>query len=175
MASASAIVPKPALAVPRAVKNETPPSPAEVAKLRKAAQDFESVFLNHMLKTMRQSATSGPGMGGRSGERMYRDLLDDELAKSIAKSGGLGLADVLVRDLVRSLAREMGGPEMAPQAAQAKGATPPSDSPGQRPESPGEPGALLDTLREEKKASSLPAGGPIPDNERHGPLETEPR
>ena len=133
MASASPVVPKPALAIPRAVKNENPPNPAEVAKLRQAAQDFESVFLNHMLKTMRQSATSGPGMGGGSGQRMYRDLLDDELAKSIAKGGGLGLADVLVRDLVRSLPKEG------------------------------------------KKASSPPAAGPIPDNERQGPLETEPR
>ena len=106
MASPTAIVPKPALAAPRASKNDNPPNPVEVAKLRKAAQDFESVFLNHMLKTMRQSASSGPGLGGGSGERMYRDLLDDELAKSISRGGGLGLADVLVRDLIRSLPRE---------------------------------------------------------------------
>jgi flagellar protein FlgJ len=131
MASASPIVPKPVLAIPRAVKNEAPPSPAEMAKLRKAAQDFESVFLNHMLKTMRQSASSGPGPGSGSGERMYRDLLDDELAKSISRGGGLGLADVLVRDLVRSLPKE------------------------------------------EKKASSPPTSGPISENERQGPLETE--
>src|SRR2546422_7113334 len=37
-----------------------------------------------------------------------------------------------------------GGPDMAPPARQVKGATPPSDSPGQRSERPGEPVALLD-------------------------------
>ena len=39
----------------------------------------------------------------------------------------------------------MVGPEMAPQAAQAKGATPPSDSPGQRSGCSGKAGAPLDT------------------------------
>jgi flagellar protein FlgJ len=103
-----------------------------MAQLRKAAQDFESVFLGHMLKTMRSTSVSTPGMAGGTGGRMYRDLLDDELAKSISRGGGLGLADVLVRDLVRNLPRE-------------------------------------------KKASSPPADGPIPESERHGSLETEPR
>src|SRR5881296_1427108 len=41
----------------------------------------------------------------------------------------------------------VGGPEMAPQPLQAKGATPPSDSPGRRSERPGEPVALLDHPR----------------------------
>ena len=43
--------------------------------------------------------------------------------------------------------RHMGGPDMAPQTAQAKGATPPSDSPGQRSGRPGEAGAPLEKLR----------------------------
>src|SRR5881398_2814529 len=41
----------------------------------------------------------------------------------------------------------MGGPDMAPHTGQARGATPPSDSPGQRSSRPGGPGALLDVIR----------------------------
>jgi flagellar protein FlgJ len=137
MTPISGIPPKAALAVPRIVQNEPAPNPAETARLRRAAQDFESVFLNHMLKTMRQASTLGPGLGGGSGQRMYRELLNEELAKSIARGGGFGLADVLVRDLIRSLPRVTEGSE--------------------------------------NNASSPPAKGPIPEGERRGSLETEPR
>ena len=41
----------------------------------------------------------------------------------------------------------MGGPDMASHTGQARGATPPSDSPGQRSSRPGGPGALLDVIR----------------------------
>src|SRR5205823_13400815 len=41
----------------------------------------------------------------------------------------------------------MGGPDMAPHTGQPRGATPLSDSPGQRSSRPGGPGALLDVIR----------------------------
>src|SRR2546430_11787097 len=41
----------------------------------------------------------------------------------------------------------MGGPDMAPHTGQPRGATPPSDSPGQRASRPAGPGALLDVIR----------------------------
>jgi hypothetical protein len=41
------------------------------------------------------------------------------------------------------LLMNVGGREMAPQVLQAKGATPPSNSPGQRSSRPGKPRALL--------------------------------
>ena len=47
------------------------------------------------------------------------------------------------RDL-QYASKDRGRPDMAPPIVQAKGATPPSDSPGQRSERPGEPGPLLD-------------------------------
>ena len=58
----------------------------------------------------------------------------------------------------------MVGPDMAPPASRAKGATPPSDSPGQRSGCPGFAGAPLDTLGGHEgfvpaiRASEVPAG-----------------
>src|SRR5207245_475888 len=63
---------------------------------------------------------------------------------------GLGAAELTELDTGARewvTAHDMGGPEMAPQAHQAKGATPPSDSPGRRSGRPGEPGAPLDFRR----------------------------
>jgi Rod binding domain-containing protein len=54
-----------------------------------------------MLKTMRQAGSQGPVALTGTSQKLYRDLMDDELAKTIARKGGVGLTDVLVRDLLR--------------------------------------------------------------------------
>lgn len=75
--------------------------PDDARQLRRAAQEFEAIVLGQMLKAMRQAGAQGsPALTGTS-QKLYRDLMDDELAKSISRSGGVGLADVLVRDLLR--------------------------------------------------------------------------
>jgi Rod binding domain-containing protein len=71
--------------------------------LRAAAQDFEAIFLHQMLKSMRQSLPVGGPLAPGSGQKMVQDMLDDEMARAMARVGGLGLADVLVRDLIRHL------------------------------------------------------------------------
>ena len=72
--------------------------------LKQVAKQFESLFLNMMLKSMRQAnATFEEGSlfsGGDS--EFYRDMHDQQLALNISeKSGGAGLADVLYRQLQR--------------------------------------------------------------------------
>lgn len=76
-------------------------SPADVNGVRQAAQEFEAIVLGQMLKTMRQASAQGPMALTGTSQKLYRDLMDDELAKTIARKGGVGLADVLVRDLLR--------------------------------------------------------------------------
>jgi flagellar protein FlgJ len=76
-------------------------SPAEAAKLKKAAQDFEAIVLRDVIKGMRQSGPAAKGLLSGTGQNLYQDMMDDELAKALARKGGLGLADVLVRGLTR--------------------------------------------------------------------------
>jgi len=79
------------------------PEPPDTKRLRQVAQDFEAMILSHMLSTMRRAGgQSSPGV--RSQNHVYQEMLDDEVGRSLARSGGLGLADVLVRDLVRQTA-----------------------------------------------------------------------
>lgn len=71
----------------------------EKAKLKQACQDFESIFLNFLLGKMRDTVPKSDLMGSSHGEDVYRGMLDDELAKQMAASGGVGLADTLYRQI----------------------------------------------------------------------------
>ena len=77
------------------------------AALRRAAQEFESMFLSEMLAPMFESLdTDGLG-GGGMGERIFRPMLVERYAEAIAKAGGVGLADSIIGELTRLQA----GPE----------------------------------------------------------------
>ena len=65
--------------------------------LKAAAQQFESVFLNMMLKSMRE-ATPQDGMFDSEQTRMFTGMLDQQLAQNMA-SQGVGLADIMVKQL----------------------------------------------------------------------------
>jgi len=78
-----------------------PLTPAAERRLRDTAHQVESIFLTQMLKTMREASgkTSGPLTG--TGQRVYQEMMDEHLGQTLAKGGGLGLADLLVRDVLR--------------------------------------------------------------------------
>ncbi|MGH7442662.1 MAG: rod-binding protein, partial [bacterium] len=78
-------------------------NPQELAKLRKVSQDFESLFLSYMLKVGREAGFKGSLMGHTQGEEIFTEMRDDELAKHMAKAGGIGLAHLLVEQLTRTL------------------------------------------------------------------------
>jgi flagellar protein FlgJ len=65
--------------------------------LKAVAQQFESVFLNMMLKSMRD-ATPQDGMFDSEQTKMFTGMLDQQLAQSMA-ARGVGLAEVMVRQL----------------------------------------------------------------------------
>lgn len=69
--------------------------------LKAAAQQFESVFLNMMLKSMRE-ATPQDGMFDSEQTRMFTGMLDQQLAQSMS-SRGVGLADIMVKQLSRNM------------------------------------------------------------------------
>lgn len=74
----------------------------EQKALRKAAQEFESLFTTMMMKSMR-SATSSIDSGDRSNEMdLYQGMFDQQIATQMSRGKGLGLADMLVQQLTRS-------------------------------------------------------------------------
>jgi Rod binding domain-containing protein len=67
---------------------------------RAAAEEFEALFLTEMLNPIFDNLESGP-FGGGPGERIYRSLLVREYASGIARSGGLGIADAVQREILK--------------------------------------------------------------------------
>ena len=76
-------------------------SGASSSKARKAAEDFEAVFLSQMLKSMTEGIKPSEVFGGGSAEETFKVLLNDEYGKVISKSGGIGLADQVERELMK--------------------------------------------------------------------------
>ncbi|WP_095106976.1 flagellar assembly peptidoglycan hydrolase FlgJ [Pseudomonas sp. Irchel 3E20] len=70
--------------------------------LRKVAQEFESLFINEMLKSMRK-ATDTLGQDNplnTAAAKQYQEMYDQQLAVSMSREGGgIGLADVLMRQM----------------------------------------------------------------------------
>lgn len=66
--------------------------------LKAAARQFESVFLQMVLKSMRATVPQ-TGIFDSDQTRFYQELLDSQLAQVMSAKGGLGLAAVIERQL----------------------------------------------------------------------------
>ncbi len=75
-------------------------NPANSAKARAAAQDFEAVFLNSMFQQMFTGIEGEGPFGGSGASGVWRSFLTDEYAKSFAKAGGIGIANEVYRSLI---------------------------------------------------------------------------
>jgi peptidoglycan hydrolase FlgJ len=71
---------------------------APSSALREAAGQFEALLVQTMLKGVRTTSL-GSGLFDSDSTDMYRDLLDQQLALQISRGRGLGLADMLARQL----------------------------------------------------------------------------
>lgn len=74
---------------------------AKAQKAETAAQDFEAVFLSEMLKPMFETIEVDDLFGGGKGEEVFRGLLIQEMGKSIARQGGMGLASQVRAELLK--------------------------------------------------------------------------
>ncbi len=66
--------------------------------LRQVAQQFESLFAKMMLKSMRKAIGKDPIFGSDQAE-MYQGMFDDQLSLELTRGHGLGLADMLMKQL----------------------------------------------------------------------------
>jgi flagellar protein FlgJ len=73
--------------------------------LKAVAKQFESLFTQMLLKSMREAtkSTTGDSMFGSSDQtEFYQGMFDDQMAMHLSQGGGLGLADMLVQQLSTS-------------------------------------------------------------------------
>jgi len=82
------------------------PKAALEQSLRRACQDFEAVFLRHLMTKMRESLPKGGLLGNSQGEKVFRSMLDAALADEMAESGSFGLGRMLYAQLSRVVLKE---------------------------------------------------------------------
>ncbi len=75
----------------------------DAQNIREVAEQFESVFVNLALKSARQ-AMGGDELFGGSQMQMYQEMFDQQISMQVTNSGGIGLADIIERQLRMSQA-----------------------------------------------------------------------
>ncbi len=71
----------------------------EDARLREACTEFQALFIKQMLDSMRSTIDKQGLLNGGQAEEIFEDMLYDEYAKKISKTAGLGLDDMIYREL----------------------------------------------------------------------------
>ncbi|MDP6174733.1 MAG: rod-binding protein [Rhodospirillales bacterium] len=75
--------------------------PMSAAKARETAVEFEAFFLGQMMQPMFANISAEKPFGGGHAEKMWRSMMVDEYGKAMAKSGGIGIADQVQREILR--------------------------------------------------------------------------
>jgi Rod binding domain-containing protein len=81
-----------------------PASTAELARrgqIEETAAKFESAFLSIMMQQMFTATETPSPFGGGQGEQMFRSFLTEAFAEQTVKSGGLGIADTVAREMLK--------------------------------------------------------------------------
>jgi flagellar protein FlgJ len=66
-------------------------------KLKKACSDFESIFIDYMLKSMRTAFSEDGILENNNEGRIIQSMFDENLAGAMAKGGGMGLGKMLFK------------------------------------------------------------------------------
>ena len=75
---------------------------SEEERLKESCNDFESIFLNMMLKSMRKTLTGDAVFGKDHAMEIYESMQDQYLVEDISKgTGAVGVGDVLYEELSR--------------------------------------------------------------------------
>jgi murein DD-endopeptidase MepM/ murein hydrolase activator NlpD len=72
---------------------------ADVRKLKKACAEFESLFINLVMKQMRKTVAKSGLIDGGKGEQVFTEMMDEEISKQIALRQGIGLKDAMIEQL----------------------------------------------------------------------------
>ena len=73
----------------------------DLEKTRKAVEDFEAFFISQTFEQMYATVPVNKTFGGGNAEKIFRSMLIDEYGKMTAKSGGIGLTDQIMTQLLQ--------------------------------------------------------------------------
>lgn len=78
-----------------------PPAGATAEQAMQVGRKFEQMFLSQMLAPIFETIRTDGPFGGGHGERMMRSFQIDAYADSIVRTGGIGLASGIAREILR--------------------------------------------------------------------------
>ena len=70
--------------------------------LREACQEFESVFITYLMKNMRKTVPRTESLSGGLSQDVYLSMMDEQVARVVAKGPGIGLAESIYRQFSQS-------------------------------------------------------------------------
>ena len=70
-------------------------------RAKDAAQKFEAQVLSVMLQQMFAGLSTDGPFGGGEGEQMFRSVMTEAMGKEMAKTGGIGIADTVQREILK--------------------------------------------------------------------------
>lgn len=68
---------------------------------QEVAQQFERMFISEMLRPMFEGLETDGPFGGGNAEATFRPMLIDQYSDAIAKGGGIGIADSVLKEILR--------------------------------------------------------------------------
>ena len=75
-------------------------APGDVAGARKAGEEFTALFFSQTLESLFANMGADKLFGGGAAEDVYRGLMTQEYGKVVARSGGLGIAEAVQREIL---------------------------------------------------------------------------
>jgi flagellar protein FlgJ len=93
----------PAASILTAPKIPTTGRNSDAARLKKATEDFEAIFIQSMFKSMRKTIPESGFIEKSAGHDIYRDMMDAEIAKEISRRQSMGLAAQMYRQMEKFL------------------------------------------------------------------------
>lgn len=91
---------KPVFDVQNAIKAGAGDKSSAEEKARKIAEEFEASFLTTYINQMFSGLSTDGIFGGGYGEKVYRDMMNEQYAKATAANGGIGVADQVYREIL---------------------------------------------------------------------------
>lgn len=89
-------------------------SPPDASSLRRAAMQFEAILLMQLTSSLRGTDDDEDSLfGGDSGSGLARQMFSEQLATTMAESGGIGLADLILQQFGGERPKTASSPDLA--------------------------------------------------------------
>ncbi len=78
----------------------SPKGPQDAEAIKKLSDEFEAIFMEIVLKSMRETVDKSQLTDGGNGEQIFQSMLDSEYSKNLASQRTSGLADSIEKHLL---------------------------------------------------------------------------